>query len=151
MRRTFDFRHRTINRASGLVALVLVCGFSLTACVGPSIALKNAGDCDGADVVVNDDSGDLVACLIDDDKVGIRTGGSSGRQWTPTKAHAADDGVMHVEFRQPPSLLVPLNNIEYTLHVLQIPDGVHRDPLVIEQTFNDEFPKIVELKLAGEN
>ncbi|WP_141629982.1 hypothetical protein [Salinibacterium sp. PAMC 21357] len=133
------------------MALLLVCGFSLTACVGPSIAFKDDGDCDGADVITNDDSGDLIACLIDDDKVGIRTGGSSGRQWTPTKAYAADDGVMHVEFRQPPSLLPSMNNIEYTLHVLEIPDGVDRDPLVIEQTFNDEFPKTVELKPAGEN
>ncbi|MBH0022696.1 hypothetical protein [Salinibacterium sp. SWN248] len=146
MRRTRSFRYRAVGRASGLAAALVVCGLALTACVGPSIALKDAGDCDDAAVVAEDDTGALVACLIDDDKVGIRTGGSSGRQWTPTKAYAADDGVMHVEFRQPPSLLPSMNNIEYTLHVLEIPDGVDRDPLVIEQTFNDEFPKTVELR-----
>jgi hypothetical protein len=122
-----------------------VCGLALTACVGPSIALKDVGGCDGAEIMAEDDTGNLVACLIDEDKVGIRTGGGSGRQWTPTKAYAADDGAMHVEFRRPQSLLPSVNNIEYTLHVLQIPDGVDRHPLVIEQTFNDEFPKTVEL------
>ncbi|QAV70707.1 hypothetical protein ESZ53_09835 [Salinibacterium sp. UTAS2018] len=59
-------------RGAALAGFIFACGLSLTARVGLSIALKDAGDCEGADVVVNDDSGDLIACLIDDDKADIR-------------------------------------------------------------------------------
>jgi hypothetical protein len=136
-------------RRASLVALLLACSLALSACVGSSVALGTAESCKDSEVVLTDEVGDPYACLIDDDKVGLRTGGSQNRQWTATKVAVTDSGAMRVEFSLPDSSSPSTTDMVATLHVLRIPEGVDRNPLVIEQTFNGESGNRLELPLAS--
>ena len=134
------------TRGASLVSILLACGLTLSACVGSSVALGTAESCEDSEVVLRDDVGDPYACLIDEDKVGVLTGGSQNRQWTATKVEVTDSSAMLVEFSLPDSWLPSTADMTTTLHVLRIPEGVDRNPLVIEQTFNGEPGNRLELQ-----